>query len=38
MNSRNLGWPVYALEVTNLSNPLEFTQLEASYRMEGRHD
>ena len=38
MNSRNLRCPVYALGVTNLSNPLEFLQFGVIRRIGGRCD
>ncbi len=35
MNSRNLGWPIYALGVTNLANPLKFMQFGVVCRIGG---
>ncbi len=38
MNSRNLGWPVYFLGVTNLANRLKFLQFGIISRIEDRRD
>ena len=38
MNRRNLRCPVYALGVTNLSNPLEFLQFGIVRRLAGSRD
>lgn len=38
MNSRNLGWPVYLLEVTNLANRLKLLQFGIICRIGDRRD
>lgn len=38
MNSRNLGWPVYFLGVTNLANRLKFLQFGIICRIGGSRD
>ena len=38
MNSRNLGWPVYSLGVTNLANRLKLLQFGIICRIGGRRD
>ena len=38
MNSRNLGWPIYFLGVTNLANRLKFLQFGIIGRTGDRRD